>query len=36
VSLIYVEACTSRGAALKREYQVKRLSRRQKDALVRR
>ena len=34
VSLVYSEACETRSDALKREYQVKRLSRRDKDLLV--
>jgi putative endonuclease len=36
VSLVYSEACESLGAALKREYEVKGLSRAQKEVLVRR
>jgi putative endonuclease len=35
VSLVYSESCDSRSDALKREYQVKRLSRRQKELLLR-
>jgi predicted GIY-YIG superfamily endonuclease len=35
VCLVYSEACRSRGAALTREYHVKRLSRPKKDALIR-
>ena len=34
VCLVYLEPCRSRGAALSREYAVKQLSRRQKEALV--
>ena len=34
VTLVYWESCRSRSAALKREYQVKQLTRAQKDALV--
>ena len=34
VRLVYTERCRSRGAALKREHQLKQLTRRQKDALV--
>ena len=34
VALIYSEACPSRSAALKREYQLKRLTRAQKEALA--
>jgi len=34
VSLVYSEACESRSAALKREYQVKRLSRTAKEQLL--
>jgi putative endonuclease len=34
VHLIYVEACRSRSAALRREYRVKRLSRARKLALI--
>jgi len=35
VSLVYRESCASRGAALKREFEVKRLARRQKELLAR-
>jgi putative endonuclease len=35
VLLIYSEPCESRGAALKREYELKGLSRAEKEALVR-
>jgi predicted GIY-YIG superfamily endonuclease len=35
VSLVYAEPCDTVGAALQREHQVKRLTRRQKEALVR-
>ena len=35
VLLIYSEACKSRGAALKREYAVKNLTRMEKESLVR-
>jgi putative endonuclease len=35
VSLVYWESCESRGAALKREFEVKRLARQQKELLVR-
>jgi predicted GIY-YIG superfamily endonuclease len=34
VSLLYVEACRSKSAALKREYQIKRLSRAEKHTLI--
>lgn len=34
VVLVYVEACRSKGKALSREYQLKRLRREQKDALI--
>lgn len=34
VRLVYVERCRSVGAALKREYQLKRLRRAEKEALV--
>jgi predicted GIY-YIG superfamily endonuclease len=34
VRLVYVEACESVGAALRREHQVKRLRRPQKEALI--
>jgi putative endonuclease len=34
VSLVYSESCETRSDALKREYQVKRLSRRDKDLLI--
>jgi predicted GIY-YIG superfamily endonuclease len=34
VTLVYTERCRSLGAALRREYQVKCLSRREKQALV--
>jgi predicted GIY-YIG superfamily endonuclease len=36
VLLIYSEACESRGAALKREYELKNLTRAEKEALVQR
>ena len=36
VSLVYSEACESLGAALRREYEVKGLSRAQKEALIQR
>jgi putative endonuclease len=36
VSLVYFEACESRSAALKREYQVKQLARVDKELLARR
>jgi putative endonuclease len=36
VRLVYVEALTTRSDALKREYQIKRLSRARKRALIRR
>jgi predicted GIY-YIG superfamily endonuclease len=35
VLLIYSEACESRGAALKREYELKCLTRAEKESLVR-
>ena len=35
VSLVYRESCASRSAALKREFEVKRLARRQKELLAR-
>lgn len=35
VGLVYAEACASRGEALSREHHVKRLSRREKEALIR-
>lgn len=35
VTLVYYEACADRQAAMRREYALKRLSRRQKLALVR-
>ena len=35
VTLVYWEQCDSRGAALKREYEVKRLARSAKEMLVR-
>lgn len=35
VTLVYYEACVDRRAALRREYALKRLTRRQKLALVR-
>ncbi len=35
VSLVYWELCDSRSAALKREYEVKRLARAQKEMLAR-
>lgn len=34
VSLVYCEAFRSKGAALRREYQLKQLSRAQKEALI--
>jgi len=34
VRLVYVEACDSLGAALRREHQVKRLTRAKKEALA--
>ena len=34
VRLVYSEACKSRGAALTREYQLKRLTRVKKEALI--
>jgi putative endonuclease len=34
VSLVYSEPCATRSDALKREYQVKRLSRREKERLL--
>jgi predicted GIY-YIG superfamily endonuclease len=34
VSLVFVERCKSLGAALKREYQLKRCSRKRKEALI--
>lgn len=34
VMLVYSERCRSRSAALRREYRVKRLSRRRKQALI--
>jgi len=34
VSLVYSEQCESRGAALKREYQLKRLTRHEKEQLL--
>jgi predicted GIY-YIG superfamily endonuclease len=34
VVLVYVEACTSRGEALSREYRLKRLRRDRKEALI--
>jgi putative endonuclease len=34
VSLVYSESCETKSEALKREYQLKRLSRRDKDLLV--
>jgi predicted GIY-YIG superfamily endonuclease len=34
VALVYSEACSSRSAALKREYQVKALTRAAKEALA--
>src|SRR5687767_15984623 len=36
VSLVYSERCVSRGAALKREYEVKQLARTEKELLARR
>ena len=35
VSLVYSESCASRSAALKREFEVKRLAREQKERLAR-
>lgn len=35
VRLVYSEECASRGEALKREHQIKRRTRREKEALVR-
>jgi putative endonuclease len=35
VSLVYAQACASRGEALSREHHLKRLSRREKEALIR-
>ena len=35
VSLVYSESCESRSAALKREFEVKRLARQQKELLAR-
>jgi putative endonuclease len=35
VALVYAEACESRGAALKREYELKGLTRAAKEALLR-
>jgi len=35
VCLVYAEAFTSQGDALRREYHVKRLKRREKEALIR-
>jgi putative endonuclease len=35
VSLVYSEACETRSDALKREYQLKRLSRTEKEGLLR-
>ena len=35
VSLVYSERCESRGAALKREYEIKQLARIEKEELVR-
>jgi predicted GIY-YIG superfamily endonuclease len=34
VRLVYCEACESAGEALRREYQVKRLSRAKKESLI--
>jgi putative endonuclease len=34
VALVYSEACDTRGEALKREHQLKRLSRQEKERLV--
>lgn len=34
VTLVYREPCDSRSAALKREYQIKKATRAQKDALI--
>ena len=36
VRLVYTEACASHGEALRREHEIKRLSRKDKEALVRR
>ncbi len=36
VSLIYAEKCRTRSRALKRELEIKRLSRKQKEDLIRR
>ena len=36
VRLVYVEACESQGAALRREHELKRLTRATKRALIRR
>ena len=35
VCLVYAEACASRGKALSREHHLKRLRRREKEALIR-
>ena len=35
VCLVYAEACATRGAALSREHHLKRLSRGEKEALIR-
>ena len=35
VCLVYSQACASRGEALSREHYLKRLSRREKEALIR-
>lgn len=34
VQLVYSESCASRSAALKREHELKRLTRRRKEALI--
>ena len=34
VQLVYLESCPNRAAALQREHQIKRLSRKQKEALI--
>ncbi|ESS12061.1 MAG: putative endonuclease containing a URI domain protein [uncultured archaeon A07HR60] len=34
VELVYTESCKSKSAALSREYEIKSLSRRQKEALI--
>ena len=35
VCLVYSESCASRGAALRREYALKSLTRREKESLIR-